>query len=95
MKKICCLVFAILTLASCSSSDDSSQSDAVLLKKIIQTSSDNSEAYVVNYTYNGNKLVSAVAEGGDRFQYIYTGNLITTINVFTQQNVLVDIFHFT
>jgi hypothetical protein len=79
MKKILLLFCAIsLALTSCSSNDDAS-TDVVLLKKVILTGSDGKTT--VNYTYNGNKLVSVV----DDFKvinlhYTYTGDLITKID---------------
>ncbi|MBF4519189.1 hypothetical protein IRZ71_22790 [Flavobacterium sp. ANB] len=78
MKKFLLLFCAIsLALTSCSSDDDSS--DSVLLKKVVITGSGGKTT--VNYTYDGNKLVSVV----DDFKvinmhYTYTGDLITKID---------------
>lgn len=78
MKKFLLLFCAMsLVLTSCSSDDDSS--DSVLLKKVVLTGSDGKTT--VNYTYDGNKLVSVV----DDFKvinlhYTYTGDVITKID---------------
>lgn len=78
MKKFLLLFCAIsIALTSCSSDDESS--DSVLLKKIVLTGSGGKTT--VNYTYDGNKLVSIV----DDFKvinmhYTYTGDLITKID---------------
>lgn len=78
MKKFLLLFCAMsLALTSCSSDDDSS--DSVLLKKVVLTGSDGKTT--VNYTYDGNKLVSVV----DDFKvinlhYTYTGDVITKID---------------
>jgi hypothetical protein len=78
MKKFLLLFCAMsLALTSCSSDDDSS--DSVLLKKVVLTGTGGKTT--VNYTYDGNKLVSVV----DDFKvinlhYTYTGDLITKID---------------
>lgn len=80
MKKFL-LLFCAMTLAltSCSSDDSNDDSsDSVLLKKIVLTGSGGKTT--VNYTYDGNKLVSII----DNFKvinmhYTYTGDLITKI----------------
>ncbi|KRD59650.1 hypothetical protein ASE40_11100 [Flavobacterium sp. Root935] len=80
MKKFLLLFGALtLSLTSCSSDDSpSGSSDSVLLKKVILTSQDGESKSTVNYTYNGNKIVSIVDETGS-MNYTYTGDLITKI----------------
>ncbi len=78
MKKFL-LLFCAMTLALTSCSSDDNSSDTVLLKKVVLTGSEGKTT--VNYTYNGNKLVSVV----DDFKvinmhYTYTGDLITKID---------------
>lgn len=83
MKKILCL-FSALTLvliSSCSSDDSSSNSsEGVLLKKRIQTGSDPEENLTINYTYDGNKLISIIDNTKVLNVYLtYTGDLITKL----------------
>lgn len=77
MKKLLLLFGALaLTLASCSSDDNSS--DSVLLKKVILTGEGGKTT--VNYTYDGNKIVSIVDDTKEiNMHYTYTGDLITKL----------------
>lgn len=78
MKKILLFVgvFALL-LTSCSN-DDSSDSDSVLLKKEVITGEGGKTT--VNYTYEGNKIVSVIDDAGViNMHYTYTGDVISKI----------------
>ncbi|MFB3386546.1 hypothetical protein [Flavobacterium sp. LAR06] len=80
MKKILCLFSALtLLLTSCSSDDSSSSdSDAILLKKVVLTGTGGKTT--VNYTYDGNKIVSVIDDAKEiNMHYTYTGDLITKI----------------
>lgn len=84
MKKISCfLSFAFLVLSSCSNSEDtpvaSSDPNLVLVKKIINTSTQGT--ITTNVVYNGNKIVSQSSNDsqGKTMYVTYTGDLITKI----------------
>lgn len=64
-------------------------SSTVLLKKIINTYPDGEKA-TVNFTYNGNKLVSIIDDSGEINVYVtYTGDLITKLE-YKQPNGTVE-----
>lgn len=93
MKKIIlCLGMVAITLTSCSS--DSSDpvtlnpSNEVLVKKIVYNEVTNDYSETVQFTYNGNKLVSGVYDDGSVETYTYSGNLITKIEVTDAGEVL-------
>lgn len=80
MKKILCLFGALTLLLTSCSSDDSSDSDSVLLKKTVITSLEGDKT-TINYKYDGNKIVSAIDDSGFlNLHYTYTGDLITKID---------------
>ncbi|MBF4491730.1 hypothetical protein IR010_04190 [Flavobacterium sp. MR2016-29] len=84
MKKILCLVSAILlVLNSCSSNDAQSidKTSEVLLKKTIITGADNSFSEV-KCLYDGNKIVSNTSNNENELRYIYTGTKITKLEFF-------------
>jgi len=75
---------SLFALTSCSSDDSSSSDQAtstdVLVKRIIYSQED-PEGFndIINYTYNGNKLVEGNYVDGTKEKYYYTGDLITKI----------------
>ncbi|WP_316634404.1 hypothetical protein [uncultured Flavobacterium sp.] len=79
MKKILCLFGALaLVLTSCSSNDSSNSSDSVLLKKVILTGTGGKTT--VNYTYDGNKIVSVIDDAKEiNMHYTYAGDVITKL----------------
>ncbi len=81
MKKIVLFTLIASAFASCSSDDSGNQptQGGVLLASTVQTTG--SDSYTTNYSYNGNKIVSAVNVGGETTLYTYTGNAITGIEV--------------
>jgi len=91
MKKILHL-FGILTLvliSSCSKDDntesETSDTNSVLLKKVVSKYGTNELTSV--FTYNGNKLTTVNYSDGDSYSFTYTGDLITKIEYF-EKNVL-------
>ncbi len=70
------LIFTSCSSDSDSASEDSSNNSLVLLKKTTD-----SDGAIVNYTYNGNKIVSIVDNDTDESDeyYTYTGDLITQL----------------
>lgn len=90
------VIITSLTFVSCES--DSSTVDSnnnnnsggntsnVLLTKVIETNSNN-EAITAEFFYNGNKLNYVTDNGNNKSVFIYTDNLITAINSYTD-NVL-------
>ncbi len=72
------LLFGIfIAFFSCSTdSNDSPEietDDSTLLKKTIETDSEG-EVYTTNYTYDGNKLISVISDGGYKNIYTYENN---------------------
>lgn len=85
MKKHFAIIVLVLLTISCSSSDSGTastiDSDSILIRKLITTSSSgagNSDTYITTYSYNGKKLVTATSENFE-FRVFYTGNLITSV----------------
>jgi hypothetical protein len=80
MKKLiyACSVLALL-FSSCSSDSDSPAVGGTLIKKIIDT--DNlGDVLTTNFTYNGNKIVSAIDDTEETDMYFtYTGDYITKL----------------
>jgi hypothetical protein len=86
VKKLIAFFGFVALFASCSSSDDSNlESSEILLKKLIQTSGE--ETYTTIYSYNGNKLVSASSSDDESIFYEYNGELLTTIKFFFNGNL--------
>jgi len=87
MKKILfTLAIALATLTSCESDlvsapPSDSINDGVLLKKTIETSGDGS-TLTLDYTYEGNKLISIVGSDGYSENFTYIGGLITRVDEF-------------
>jgi hypothetical protein len=86
MKKlVLALSSLLLVMISCSSNNDETQTtpedpSTILLKKELVT--EDGVETTSNIIYNGNKLVSAVAVGGYKTIYTYTGDFITKIELF-------------
>lgn len=78
MKKLALLIFVLLpVLYSCSSDDNASNSNVVLLKKAIAVSNISpSFNTVFNYHYIGRKM-DKISIGSDEIRYTYVGDLIT------------------
>ena len=84
------LSFLIVTFTSCSSDDNQSASNVVLLKKVESDVMANHSVY--NFTYTGTKLKKVSYEwhtptlfkGYDK--YFYTGDLITEIKSYNSNN---------
>lgn len=88
MKKITVLLFSIFAFFSCSGDSSSSNSlttDGYLLKKSIVT---NVTGLVVTtqYSYSGNKIRNAISSNGDKYEYTYTGDLITRLDYFVSND---------
>jgi hypothetical protein len=83
MKKIIlCFSLVAMSLASCSSdSESTNESNDVLVKKIAFNAVTDEYSEVVQYTYNGNKLIKGVYDDGSEEIYTYDGNLITEIKI--------------
>ncbi|MBR9758333.1 MAG: hypothetical protein GYB39_09620 [Algicola sp.] len=90
MRKLVFTLFAVLliTLSSCSSDDSPESSNPpvssadVLLTKITETYDDGTSASI-NFSYEGNKIISAFSEGYEE-TYTYTGDLLTQINEYEE-----------
>lgn len=82
--------FIALSLASCSSSSDSSpatESD-VLLKKSVETYANDGSTVTTNYTYNGKKLIESLDSDGYKEVITYTGDLITNMKSYDVTNTV-------
>lgn len=79
MKKLLFLISApILFLCSCSSDSTSEPeftTEGTLLRRTIYH--DFFYDYTTDYNYNGNKIINEVSSLGNRYEYTYTGDLIT------------------
>jgi len=98
MKKLIYLLgFSVAVLTSCSSSDDSSTTneDDVLVKRTIRTYASDGAVVTVNHTYNGKKAVRSENSAGYYETYTYTGDLITQIKNYDQNDVLLQTETFT
>ncbi|HSD14887.1 MAG TPA: hypothetical protein VLB74_09590 [Flavobacterium sp.] len=91
-------MIAIALLASCSNDEfvdtiSDSETDAKLnpnlplVKRIVATTNSGTSVSTDNYTYSGSKLVRVTSSDGRHVDYVYTGNLITERDYFTD-NVL-------
>lgn len=86
MKKIISLLsFVVISLISCSNSDDpvvNLNPNTLLLKKSVMSSSslNGGTAVVTDWTYVGNKLAFTLDSNGLRKEYTYSGNLISKID---------------
>jgi len=82
MKKIICFLSLSMVLASCSSDDSTetveNNNPALFVTKTVEDMN-TATPYTTLYTYNGNKIVSALDEVGDGYFYTYTGDLITKV----------------
>ena len=102
MKKLLYLLFAI-ALIGCSSDEDESASDDIqtgknlLVKSINLTDSSEGNSNLLEYSYEGNKLVKLLSTStsiyytGKRIfsnTYIYTDNLISVINRYNSEQEL-------
>ena len=81
MKKIIVAFLSLILLISCSSSDSSAVSSAILVKKSIHTNEDGTIETSLT-TYNGNKIVKLSNDTGFNFEFTYTGELITIMKIF-------------
>ncbi|MES2748713.1 MAG: hypothetical protein V4648_10035 [Bacteroidota bacterium] len=81
MKKLVLLFVLLPLLHSCSSDDNTGVSESplttngTLLKKAVMTLG--TDVISEDYFYNGNKIDKIIRSDGSRFQYTYTGNLIS------------------
>lgn len=90
MKKILFALAIMLSLFSCSSSDDSSQTSSdVLLRKVI--SDDGTSA---DLTYQGNKIVKITGSDGGYWNFTYKGDFISKIEIFDLNSKLIHRLEF-
>lgn len=100
MKKITLLlsISTIIFFASCSNSDDASSTTNVLVKKIIETDTDNTTLTTTDVVYDGNKLVNVITLRDNYRQetkFTYTRNLITkTEEFFNNQLIVTNIYEY-
>ena len=77
---------SFLILFSCSTNseneDDSSTNDIFLIKQIVNTNGPE----IVDFSYDGGKLLSITDEKGDKYVFSYTNNLINKIEYFPASN---------
>ncbi|MEO8254636.1 MAG: hypothetical protein ABI554_09665 [Flavobacterium sp.] len=80
MKKLFYILSVIVTLASCSNDEKSSENEtsSILIKRIVHTYSKD-DITTLNYLYDGNKIISEKDENGFLRKFTYTENLITKI----------------
>jgi hypothetical protein len=86
MKKILCLLSAIvLVFTSCSKDDNDSSGSAssILVKKV--TEFENGTPVSRDIQYNGNKIVSITEADGSQMKFTYNGNQIIKIEEFDDQ----------
>jgi major membrane immunogen (membrane-anchored lipoprotein) len=93
-KKLCLFLVAALTLASCSS--DENGSDTILPTIVSYKYSDSpGDNDLSTIKYNGNKIVTAGYTSNDKEVYTYTGDVITKIEDFAQEGNISSINEFT
>lgn len=99
MKKIFALAaIALFTITSCS--DDSSSStdnpntntDNVLLKKMVEVSDEGTTT--INYNYSGNKLTGITYSDGRYETITYTGDLITLWKIYDENDVVTEQYEY-
>ena len=83
------VALCMLLAASCGDSDSETNSDVVLLKKVIETDEDG-EQYIATFTYNGTKIATVTYNDGTHDVYTYTSNLITKIETFYGSTVIIE-----
>lgn len=93
MKKTILFLGAIVLMGvtGCSSDDDSDNnnpSGGTLVQRIEFEYVDDDYTDIIEYTYNGNKLVKGVYTDGAEDRYFYTGNRITKIEFVTDGAVV-------
>lgn len=89
MKKLLFYSLFIVLLISCSTSDDGEIDTTILPTKIIhKLRFFNNSIFTRTYQYDGNKIKSIISSSGDKLEYFYSGNLITTVNYFDEKNSL-------
>lgn len=91
MKKIFCLLsISLLLLQACSSSDSSASisTNLILLKKTIYTNPDG--IFTTNFTYNGNKILKAITNNFGYSNFIYSGDLISSVENYDINNNLIS-----
>ena len=88
MNKILCIIsVTFILLQSCSSSDNNSSSPSlILLKKSIVTNPDG--VFTTYHTYDGNKALKATTVNFGASEFIYSGDLITSIKSYDINNNL-------
>lgn len=91
MKKLLCLLSAVLLVfTSCSKDDDNDSLNpifSILLKTRINIDEDG-VSYPAEHVYNGNKIVSITDADSSIMKFTYTGNLITKIESITKNGDL-------
>lgn len=88
MKKLLFLFIVFFLILSCSSDDTNTNSQPILLTKIVETVNYNGniETYTFNFSYDGNRMISQYT---DNYQilFTYTGNLITKIEYLNNNTI--------
>lgn len=89
-KAIYLLSISFLLLEACSSSDrnSSNSNGTILLKKSIDTNPDG--VFTTNFTYNGNKLLKATMVNFRYSNFIYSGDLISSVENYDVNNNLIS-----
>ncbi len=89
MKKLLFYSLFIFVIISCSTSDDGEIDTTILPTKIThKLRFFNNYIFTRTYQYDGNKITSIISSSGDKLEYFYYGNLITTVNYFDEKNSL-------
>lgn len=88
MKNILLLLFSVFVLSGCSKDDEVKNngvvvnSKKVLLKKATRINDSDKIKRELIYEYSGNKFMKIIYESDNYMQYVYTVNLITSIEGF-------------
>ncbi|MFZ4106163.1 hypothetical protein [Flavobacterium sp.] len=87
-KTIYILSISFLLLQACSSSDNnaSNSTNLILLKKTIYTNPDG--VFTTNFTYNGNKIIKAITNNFGYSNFIYSGDLVSSVENYDINNNL-------